>query len=83
MNQYQRHRLLRWFVRGMNIPQWIDFPGTRHAMSGVVAFADGNVELHKWVDQRTKVVNGNVGRKSVPGSPDWAWLSERTTARAQ
>lgn len=67
---------------GMNTAEWIDWPGTRHAMSGVVAFADGNVELHKWVNQSTRVIGGNVSRKAA-GAEDWSWLRDRTSARAQ
>jgi prepilin-type N-terminal cleavage/methylation domain-containing protein/prepilin-type processing-associated H-X9-DG protein len=34
------------FMRGL--------PGSRHNGSGVVAFADGRVEMHKWRDPRTR-----------------------------
>ena len=71
------------FAVGMDIPEWIDFPGTRHDLSGVFAFADGRAEVHKWADARTQVIGGNVGRKPVPNSPDWQWITQRTSARAQ
>lgn len=32
---------------------------------------------------RTLVVKGNAARRSVPTSVDWAWLSARTSFRAQ
>ena len=51
---------------GMKIAEWIDWPGTLHAMSGVLTFGDGHVEIHKWTDQRTRVINGNVSRRAVP-----------------
>jgi len=71
------------FGFGMNAAEWIDWPSTQHDMSCVVTFADGHVELHKWVDPRTRVINGNVGRRPVPGSADWAWLKARTSAAAR
>ncbi len=72
-----------YFSFGMNTAEWIDWPAMRHAMASTIAFADGRVELHKWVDLRTQVIGGNVNRKAAPNSPDWLWLSERTSARAQ
>lgn len=68
------------FAFGMNIAEWIGFPGTQHGMAGVLGFADGHVELHRWVDQRTRVPTP-IGRVAVSGSADWAWLKERTSAR--
>jgi len=71
------------FQFGMVMPQWIDWPATRHQMSGTISFADGHVELHHWVDPSTQVVQGNVSIKNVPGSPDYQWLWERISARIQ
>jgi type II secretory pathway pseudopilin PulG len=73
------------FAFGMNTPEWIDFPGTRHGMGGVFAFVDGNVELHKWVEQSTRVIGGNVIPRTIPAGhlTDWVWLKERTSERAQ
>jgi type II secretory pathway pseudopilin PulG len=68
---------------GMNAAQWIDWPGTLHDFGCVIGFTDGHSELHKWKDARTQVVNGNVGLLSVPGSVDWQWLADRTSARAK
>ena len=69
------------FVMGLNTAEWIDFPGTFHDMAASVSFHDGHVELHRWLDSRTRVVNGNVARRTVPGSVDWQWLAERTSYR--
>jgi prepilin-type processing-associated H-X9-DG protein len=69
------------FGVGMLNAEWIDWPGTYHNNAAGIAFADGHSEIHKWVDSRTKVVNGFVGRKAVPGSEDWTWLSEHTSSR--
>jgi len=69
------------FSLGMVRAEWIDWPGTRHDTGGTISFADGHTELHRWTDPRTVVVNGNVSRLSVPGSEDYAWLRDRTSAR--
>lgn len=69
------------FSFGMNIAEWIDFPSTLHGMSGVIGFADSHVELHKWVNKST-VVPTPITRVAVPGSVDWAWVKERTSALA-
>ena len=68
------------FAVGMERAEWIDWPGTYHNMACGLAFADGHSEIHKWVDPRTKVINHNVSRKRVDGSPDWEWLAQRTSA---
>jgi hypothetical protein len=60
--------------------QMIDWPGSRHDVSGVVAFGDGHAEIHRWKDSRTVVKNGNVTRSSQPNSEDIVWLQERTTS---
>jgi type II secretory pathway pseudopilin PulG len=68
------------FAFGMNSAEWIDFPSTLHGMSCVIGFADGHAELHKWVNQTTRVLQP-IKRVAVPGSADWAWLKERTSTR--
>jgi prepilin-type N-terminal cleavage/methylation domain-containing protein/prepilin-type processing-associated H-X9-DG protein len=68
------------FAVGMVTAEWIDWVGTYHNGACGLAFADGHSEIKKWVDARTKVPNGNVARLAVPGSQDWIWLSERTSA---
>jgi len=70
------------FAVGMNRAQWLDWPGTLHDFGCCVGFADGHTELHKWTDVRTRVTSGKVSRLEVPGSKDWLWLSQRTSARA-
>jgi prepilin-type N-terminal cleavage/methylation domain-containing protein/prepilin-type processing-associated H-X9-DG protein len=66
---------------GMNTAEWIDFPGTYHNLACGFAFADGHSEIHKWRDGRTAVVNHNVNRRSVPGSVDWQWMYDHTSAK--
>jgi prepilin-type N-terminal cleavage/methylation domain-containing protein len=67
------------FAVGMNNPEWIDWPGTYHNMACGFAFADGHSEIKKWKDGRTKVTT-SVSRRPVPGSVDYAWIRERTSA---
>ena len=69
------------FAVGMVTAEWIDWPGTYHNFACGFAFADGHSEIHKWKDGRTRVINHNVGRKTVPGSVDYLWISQRTSAR--
>jgi prepilin-type processing-associated H-X9-DG protein len=68
------------FAVGMVQAVWIDWVGTYHNGACGLAFADGHSEIRKWVDPRTKVVNRSVAQLPVPGSQDWIWLSERTSA---
>ncbi|MCS7089592.1 MAG: type II secretion system protein [Verrucomicrobiota bacterium] len=69
------------FAVGMMTPEWIDWPGTYHNFGAGFAFADGHSEIRKWRDSRTQVIGNNVARRAVPGSPDWLWIAERTSAR--
>jgi len=69
------------FAVGMMAAEWIDWPGMYHNNACGFAFADGHSEIHKWKDARTKVVGGYVGRKSVPGSVDWLWITDRTSSK--
>lgn len=69
------------FAVGVANAEWIDWPGTYHNNACGLAFGDGHSEIKKWSDSRTKVVNGNVSRRTVPGSVDWQWLAMRTSAR--
>jgi prepilin-type N-terminal cleavage/methylation domain-containing protein/prepilin-type processing-associated H-X9-DG protein len=70
------------FAVSCSTPVWIDYPGTQHNGACGLAFGDGHSEIHMWVDARTKVINGNVSQKNVanPSSPDWLWISQRTSA---
>lgn len=86
------------FSVGMNSAMWTDWPGTLHERRGVLAFADGHAECHEWVDPRTVTrrqwgvrlwppsVSLNPLYSTVPtpvpNSPDWLWLSARTSAKA-
>ncbi|HXT42351.1 MAG TPA: prepilin-type N-terminal cleavage/methylation domain-containing protein [Candidatus Angelobacter sp.] len=71
------------FAVGIAKPaQWIDWPASYHNKACGFAFGDGHSEIHKWIDSRTIVKNGNVSRLVVqnPLSPDMVWLATRTSA---
>ncbi|MBM3824447.1 MAG: prepilin-type N-terminal cleavage/methylation domain-containing protein [Verrucomicrobia bacterium] len=60
----------------------IDYPASTHNGSGGMSFADGHVEIHKWLDGRTKLPWKNQSMALVVPSPnnqDMIWLSERTS----
>ncbi|MGE4181799.1 MAG: type II secretion system protein [Limisphaerales bacterium] len=60
----------------------IDYPASTHNGSGGLSFADGHVEIHKWVDPRTRPPWQNKLLQLVvpsPGNRDMVWLSERSS----
>ncbi len=68
------------FAVGMKTAEWIDWVGSYHNRACGFAFADGHSEIHQWKDPRTIVKGTSVSRITVPGSIDWKWISERTSA---
>jgi prepilin-type processing-associated H-X9-DG protein len=68
------------FGVGMVRARWIDWPGTYHNNACGFAFADGHSEVHKWIDSRTKLNNNVAAGMDVPGSKDYEWIRERTSA---
>jgi prepilin-type N-terminal cleavage/methylation domain-containing protein len=63
---------------------FIHYPSTFHSGQGVVSFADGRAESHKWIDVRTR--KGLYGSALMishydpsPGNPDLYWIRQRTT----
>ena len=69
----------------MSLASWVHYPSGLHHRRGVLAFADGHVEVHRWMDARTlpKLTSGNfIGHNdSAIGNADLAWLAERTTSK--
>jgi len=70
---------------GSGMDGFFHYPATHHNRSGVIAFADGHVETHRWRDKRT-FVTAPLGQKighdiPSPGNADLAWIRERTTVR--
>ncbi len=71
------------FDPGLPVPEyWRNLPSFRHGKSSSVSFADGHVELHKWLEPTTfkqeaynSTTSGNI---TVGVSKDYEWLSEHT-----
>lgn len=72
---------------GNRIDGFFHYPGSLHNRSGVLAFADGHTESHRWKDERTlrtpEGVSLLIHSDLCPNNPDLAWIQERTTSRAQ
>jgi prepilin-type N-terminal cleavage/methylation domain-containing protein/prepilin-type processing-associated H-X9-DG protein len=70
----------------MSLQTFIHYPSSLHSGLGVVSFADGHVESHKWLDARTRkgLPNGQQyipHRDPSPNNQDLRWIGERTTSR--
>jgi len=66
------------------LEQFFHYPSSLHTGRGVVAFADGHAETHRWVDARTTppVTGGVLAHwNDSPGNADLAWIRERTSYR--
>ena len=63
----------------------VDVPASYHNNAGTLSFADGHVELHRWLDARTRApVTGvwmSSSVQSSPGNKDMRYLSEHTSIR--
>ena len=69
----------------MTLTTWIHYPSAMHNRRGVLAFADGHVEVHRWLNPLTMPQLGSgsfIGHGySASGNVDLAWIAERTTSR--
>ena len=70
----------------MSLASWVHFPSDLHRQRGVLAFGDGHVEAHRWVDARTRLHLASGGDyihhpTSSPNNPDLNWIAERTTSK--
>lgn len=70
----------------MSLLTWIHYPSDLHRQRGVIAFADGHVEPHRWQDARTMLsLSGSstyIGHgNSAIGNPDLAWIASQTTSK--
>ena len=70
----------------MTLETFIHYPSSLHQGQSMVAFADGHVESHKWLDARTKI-GIPPGQQFIPhndpspNNEDLAWIAEHTTSR--
>jgi prepilin-type N-terminal cleavage/methylation domain-containing protein/prepilin-type processing-associated H-X9-DG protein len=63
---------------------FFNWPNSSHNRGGVVSFADGHAEYHRWRDQRTITAYSpsyHDHRDPSPGNQDLVWIRERTTVR--
>ena len=63
---------------------FFNFPNSSHSKGGVISYADGHVEHHRWRDGRTITAFSTAyhdHHDASPGNPDIAWLRERTTVK--
>jgi len=61
---------------------FFNFPNASHNRGGVVSFADGHTEYHRWRDQRTITAysaNYHNHSDASPRNQDLVWLQERAT----
>src|ERR1019366_461385 len=70
----------------MSLLTWIHLPSDLHRQRGVLAFADGHVEPHRWLDPRTMTHLAGAAAyiphgTSAANSPDLNWVGERTTSK--
>jgi prepilin-type N-terminal cleavage/methylation domain-containing protein len=68
------------FAVGMEIPQWLDAPGTYHNIGCGFAFADGHSETHRWLYRSEKKPGDITDPKDAA---DWSWMTAHTSAKAQ
>ncbi len=68
-----------WFWGPGQLYNVENLPAINHGNSSSISFADGHVELHKWIDPKflALVTYG----ANLPGSPDAAWMWNHFTAR--
>jgi prepilin-type processing-associated H-X9-DG protein len=71
-----------YFGVKMDVDSFFNFPNSSHNRGGVMAFADGHAEYHRWTDQRTisaYSTDYHHHDDPSPGNQDIAWLRLRTT----
>jgi prepilin-type N-terminal cleavage/methylation domain-containing protein/prepilin-type processing-associated H-X9-DG protein len=70
----------------MTAETFIHYPSDMHRSRGVVAFADGHLETHKWLDPRT-TIGLPPGDEYIPhdvpspNNQDLVWITQRTSSR--
>jgi len=75
-----------WPFFGVQMAQdsFFNFPNSSHSGSGVLSFADGHVDNHRWRDPRTITAYSpdyHAHEDYSPNNQDIYWLRERTTVR--
>ena len=75
-----------WPFFGVQMVQeyFFNWPNSSHNRGGVVSFADGHVDYHRWRDQRTLTAYSaayHQHKDSSPNNADLVWLRARSTVR--
>lgn len=69
---------------GESMDGFFHYPASHHNGSGVIAFADGHTESHRWKDPRTsrKVKSADIliHWDKSPNNPDLTWIRDHTTS---
>jgi prepilin-type N-terminal cleavage/methylation domain-containing protein/prepilin-type processing-associated H-X9-DG protein len=73
-----------YFGVQMELAQWFSYPNASHNRGGVMAFADGHVEYHRWMNQQTFAPAPTTDwhghqTPTYAGNVDLLWLRDRTT----
>jgi len=73
-----------FIVRMGTAGHFYHLPSVQHGRQGTVGFADGHVETHRWVEDRTvaeatPLWNPNHWTLWLPGNRDLAWLQEHAS----
>jgi prepilin-type processing-associated H-X9-DG protein len=68
----------------MRAETFCHYPSSFHRGGGVITFADGHAECHKWLDPRTKKALPSGAQyiphhDSSPNNKDLKWIQDRTT----
>jgi hypothetical protein len=75
-----------WTIMNVTDPNnWTDLPASYHNGACGFGFADGHGEVHKWLEQSTKVrvSMGQYNGFPAPKSRDIAWIIPHTSARSR
>ena len=68
-----------WFWGPGTLYNVENLPAINHGTSSSISFADGHVELHRWLDPKFIALTGFGA--NLPGSVDAAWMWQHFTAR--
>ena len=68
----------------MTYDSFVHYPSSFHNKAGVLAFADGHVESHRWLDVRTRRSTPSDTQRiphddPSPRNQDLSWIRDRTT----
>jgi prepilin-type N-terminal cleavage/methylation domain-containing protein/prepilin-type processing-associated H-X9-DG protein len=69
----------------MSLQKWIHYPSDLHGQRGAVVFADGHVEVHRWLDAATMLHLAGGGayighQNPALNNPDLNWIAQQTTS---